>query len=411
MADLVEVAAVSVRTGRSRPVVDVRDPGRRSSGKPDARHHGQGVQAREPAEAARTALDVVRGEIVGTSSLFASLARPRSATAPHPRRTLPRHATLADGVSDLASYTLESSRSSSGSSCSRRIAPADCRGDGRAAHHDRERCLAAPRRSWSRASPTPSAPSRRRRTRQGRARLRPAAPPASARASSPGHKKTARKLTPHEGSGWTPRLDEIRPITWRSPRARAHGSGSSLAARPRRYGRHARPVLVTCSGSTRSAGVEKRYLTLTTCSRTVGREQVHARPGRREIRTRPASSRSGRSSRAPLEGRLRTSSGSSPSASRPTARRRWPRLRLDARPHGLRPPISAPVAGAAMGLHVRADGSFVVLTTSRKEDAFGAWTFKVTGTREGITASRWTSRSRHQRGDHPRWPGKAHAPA
>jgi polyribonucleotide nucleotidyltransferase len=50
-------------------------------------------------------------------------------------------------------------------------------------------------------------------------------------------------------------------------------------------------------------------------------------------------------------------------------------------------PIKAPVAGAAMGLMSEPDGRFVVLTDILgKEDAFGDMDFKVTGTREGITA-------------------------
>jgi DNA polymerase III epsilon subunit family exonuclease len=50
-------------------------------------------------------------------------------------------------------------------------------------------------------------------------------------------------------------------------------------------------------------------------------------------------------------------------------------------------PISAPVAGAAMGLISESDGRFAVLTDILgKEDAFGDMDFKVTGTRDGITA-------------------------
>jgi DNA polymerase III epsilon subunit family exonuclease len=50
-------------------------------------------------------------------------------------------------------------------------------------------------------------------------------------------------------------------------------------------------------------------------------------------------------------------------------------------------PIKAPVAGAAMGLVTGGDGRFAVLTDILgKEDAFGDMDFKVTGTREGITA-------------------------
>jgi DNA polymerase III epsilon subunit family exonuclease len=50
-------------------------------------------------------------------------------------------------------------------------------------------------------------------------------------------------------------------------------------------------------------------------------------------------------------------------------------------------PIKAPVAGAAMGLMSEPDGRFTVLTDILgKEDAFGDMDFKVTGTRDGITA-------------------------
>jgi len=50
-------------------------------------------------------------------------------------------------------------------------------------------------------------------------------------------------------------------------------------------------------------------------------------------------------------------------------------------------PITAPVAGAAMGLVSEPDGRFAVLTDILgKEDAFGDMDFKVTGTRDGITA-------------------------
>ena len=50
-------------------------------------------------------------------------------------------------------------------------------------------------------------------------------------------------------------------------------------------------------------------------------------------------------------------------------------------------PIKAPVAGAAMGLMSEPNGKFAVLTDILgKEDAFGDMDFKVTGTRDGITA-------------------------
>ena len=50
-------------------------------------------------------------------------------------------------------------------------------------------------------------------------------------------------------------------------------------------------------------------------------------------------------------------------------------------------PITAPVAGAAMGLISEPDGRFVVLTDILgKEDSVGDMDFKVTGTRDGVTA-------------------------
>jgi DNA polymerase III epsilon subunit family exonuclease len=50
-------------------------------------------------------------------------------------------------------------------------------------------------------------------------------------------------------------------------------------------------------------------------------------------------------------------------------------------------PIKAPVAGAAMGLVSEPNGTYVVLTDILgKEDAIGDMDFKVTGTREGVTA-------------------------
>jgi len=50
-------------------------------------------------------------------------------------------------------------------------------------------------------------------------------------------------------------------------------------------------------------------------------------------------------------------------------------------------PIKAPVAGAAMGLISEPDGRYVVLTDILgKEDSIGDMDFKVTGTRDGVTA-------------------------
>jgi polyribonucleotide nucleotidyltransferase len=49
-------------------------------------------------------------------------------------------------------------------------------------------------------------------------------------------------------------------------------------------------------------------------------------------------------------------------------------------------PIKAPVAGAAMGLVMEGDQFAVLTDILGKEDAFGDMDFKVTGTREGVTA-------------------------
>ncbi|HEY2887023.1 MAG TPA: polyribonucleotide nucleotidyltransferase, partial [Candidatus Limnocylindrales bacterium] len=49
-------------------------------------------------------------------------------------------------------------------------------------------------------------------------------------------------------------------------------------------------------------------------------------------------------------------------------------------------PIKAPVAGAAMGLVMEGDRFAVLTDILGKEDAFGDMDFKVTGTRDGVTA-------------------------
>jgi polyribonucleotide nucleotidyltransferase len=56
-------------------------------------------------------------------------------------------------------------------------------------------------------------------------------------------------------------------------------------------------------------------------------------------------------------------------------------------------PMLSPVAGVAMGL-IKRDDEFAVLSDiAGQEDHYGDMDFKVAGTRDGITASRWTSRS------------------
>jgi polyribonucleotide nucleotidyltransferase len=72
-------------------------------------------------------------------------------------------------------------------------------------------------------------------------------------------------------------------------------------------------------------------------------------------------------------------------------------------------PMAAPVAGVAMGL-IKRDDQFAVLTDiAGAEDHYGDMDFKVAGTRDGVTASRWTSRSPASPGDHGHRP-RAGAP-
>ena len=76
-------------------------------------------------------------------------------------------------------------------------------------------------------------------------------------------------------------------------------------------------------------------------------------------------------------------------------------------------PIKEPVAGIAMGLIKEGDGVIVLSDILGLEDHLGDMDFKVCGTKNGVTAFRWTSRSAGLRSAlmRRRWsrPGRTHS--
>ncbi len=205
------------------------------------------------------------------------------------------------------------------------------------------------------------------------------------------HKKTARKLTMSEGIRIDGRgVDEIRPITVEVGLVpRAHGSGLFTRGETQAL------TVATLGPSsdvqridTISPELEKRYLHhYNMPPYSTGENKFMRGPGRREIGHGHLAERAlipvlPSKDDFPYVIRLVsecvTSNGSTSMASTCGSTLAL----MDA---GV--PISAPVAGAAMGLMSEPDGSFVVLTDILgKEDAFGDMDFKVTGTRDGITA-------------------------
>jgi polyribonucleotide nucleotidyltransferase len=205
------------------------------------------------------------------------------------------------------------------------------------------------------------------------------------------HKKTARRLTLGEGIRMDGRgVDEIRPITVEvGLLPRAHGSGLFTRGETQAL------TVATLGPSsdvqridTISPELEKRYLHhYNMPPYSTGENKFMRGPGRREIGHGHLAERAlipvlPSKDDFPYVIRLVsecvTSNGSTSMASTCGSTLAL----MDA---GV--PISAPVAGAAMGLMSEPDGSFVVLTDILgKEDAFGDMDFKVTGTREGITA-------------------------
>jgi DNA polymerase III epsilon subunit family exonuclease len=205
------------------------------------------------------------------------------------------------------------------------------------------------------------------------------------------HKKTARKLTLAEGIRMDGRgVDEIRPITVEVGLVpRAHGSGLFTRGETQAL------TVATLGPSsdvqridTISPTLEKRYLHhYNMPPYSTGENKMMRGPGRREIGHGHLAERAllpvlPSKDDFPYVIRLVsecvTSNGSTSMASTCGSTLAL----MDA---GV--PITAPVAGAAMGLISEPDGTFAVLTDILgKEDAFGDMDFKVTGTRDGITA-------------------------
>ncbi len=205
------------------------------------------------------------------------------------------------------------------------------------------------------------------------------------------HKKTARKLTLGEGIRIDGRaVDEIRPISVEvGLLPRAHGSGLFTRGETQAL------TIATLGPSsdvqridTIAPETEKRYLHhYNMPPYSTGENKQMRGPGRREIGHGHLAERAllpvlPSSEEFPYVIRLVsecvTSNGSTSMASTCGSTLAL----MDA---GV--PIKAPVAGAAMGLMSEPDGAFVVLTDILgKEDSFGDMDFKVTGTRDGVTA-------------------------
>jgi len=205
------------------------------------------------------------------------------------------------------------------------------------------------------------------------------------------HKKTVRKLVLSEGVRMDGRgLDEIRPLSAEvGVLPRAHGSGLFTRGQTQAL------TIATLGPSsdvqridTISPETEKRYIHhYNMPPYSTGENKPMRGPGRREIGHGNLAERAlypvlPSAEEFPYVIRLVsecvTSNGSTSMASTCGSTLAL----MDA---GV--PLKAPVAGAAMGLVMEPDGTFAVLTDILgKEDAFGDMDFKVTGTREGITA-------------------------
>ncbi len=205
------------------------------------------------------------------------------------------------------------------------------------------------------------------------------------------HKKTVRELVLNEGIRIDGRgLDEIRPITVEvGLLPRAHGSGLFTRGETQAL------TVATLGPSsdvqridTIGPEVSKRYIHhYNMPPYSTGENKMMRGPGRREIGHGHLAERAllpvlPSQDEFPYVIRLVsecvTSNGSTSMASTCGSTLAL----MDA---GV--PIKAPVAGAAMGLISEPDGRFAVLTDILgKEDSFGDMDFKVTGTRDGITA-------------------------
>ena len=205
------------------------------------------------------------------------------------------------------------------------------------------------------------------------------------------HKKTARALTMNEGIRVDGRkVDQIRPITVEvGLLPRAHGTGlftrgDTQALSVATLG----PIAQAQRLDTISPVATKRYLHhYNMPPYSTGENKPMRGPGRREIGHGALAERAllpvlPSAEEFPYTIRVVsecvTSNGSTSMASTCGSSLAL----LDA---GV--PIKASVAGAAMGLMSEPGGDFVVLTDILgKEDAFGDMDFKVTGTRDGISA-------------------------
>jgi DNA polymerase III epsilon subunit family exonuclease len=205
------------------------------------------------------------------------------------------------------------------------------------------------------------------------------------------HKKTVRRLVLDEGVRMDGRgLDDIRPISVEvGVLPRAHGSGLFTRGQTQAL------TIATLGPSsdvqridTISPETEKRYIHhYNMPPYSTGENKPMRGPGRREIGHGNLAERAlypvlPSAEEFPYVIRLVsecvTSNGSTSMASTCGSTLAL----MDA---GV--PITAPVAGAAMGLVMEPDGKFAVLTDILgKEDAFGDMDFKVTGTRDGVTA-------------------------
>jgi polyribonucleotide nucleotidyltransferase len=205
------------------------------------------------------------------------------------------------------------------------------------------------------------------------------------------HKKTARRLTLVEGIRLDGRgIDEIRPISVEVGLVpRAHGSGLFTRGETQAL------TVATLGPSsdvqridTISPEVEKRYLHhYNMPPYSTGENKQIRGPGRREIGHGHLAERAllpvlPSKDDFPYVIRLVSECVTSNGSTSMAAACGSTLALMDA---GV--PISAPVAGAAMGLMSEPDGTYAVLTDIiGKEDAFGDMDFKVTGTRQGITA-------------------------
>ncbi len=398
MADLLEVAAVRVRDGA---IVDrwstFVNPGRPIFGN---QMHGitdaDVAGAPSPADAARRALEFVGDGIIVGHSVGFDIAFLEAALGDGSRIELGRYLdtlTLArDGYPDLPSYTLGELSRFFG------IALQQAHRAGPDAEATAELLIriAADLPARIDALKEGIATSiRAGRTSKDDAKAQLEAARRAARVSKSlfglVHKKTVRQLTLGEGIRMDGRgVDDIRPITVEvGLLPRAHGSGLFTRGETQAL------TIATLGPSsdvqridTISPETEKRYLHhYNMPPYSTGENKQMRGPGRREIGHGNLAERAllpvlPPSDEFPYVIRLVsecvTSNGSTSMASTCGSTLAL----MDA---GV--PIKAPVAGAAMGLMSEPDGTFVVLTDILgKEDAFGDMDFKVTGTRDGITA-------------------------